>query len=78
MHEKVKLNPGEPLKRESSRIKGTLGQTDIDTYSVINDQLEEVVGSVVHTDITAINGFKRTQTLVQKDASGNIIVDTQW
>ena len=77
MHEKVKLNPGETLKRESSRTKGTLAQTDIDTYSVINDQ-GEVVVSVVHADTTAINGFKRTQKLVQKDASGNIIVDTQW
>lgn len=77
MHEKVKLYPGETLKRESSSTKGTLGQTDIDTYSVINDQ-GEVIGSVVHTNTTAINGFKQTQTLVQKDTSGKVIVNIQW
>lgn len=77
MREKVKLNSGETLKHESSRMKGTLGQTDIDTYSILSDQ-GEIVGSVVHADTTAINGFKHTQTLLQKDAEGNVVLDLRW
>jgi 1,4-alpha-glucan branching enzyme len=54
-----------------------MAETDIDTYLVVNKS-GEIVGSVVHEDHTAIRGFNRTQTLIQKDAKGNIIVDEQW
>lgn len=77
MENKVKLNPGETLRRESSRTKGTHAQTDIDTYSIINEH-GEVVGSVVHTDTTAIKGFKQTQTLVQKNAAGEVVLELKW
>ena len=77
MRDRVRLNPGEELKLEGSRTKGPLGGTEIDTYSVIN-KAGEVVGSVVHSDHTAIKGFKRTQTLVQKDAEGSVLVDKRW
>lgn len=77
MKSKIKLNPGETLKRESSRSKGSMAQTDIDTYFIVNE-VGEVVGTVVHEDHTSINGFKRTQSVTQKDKDGNIIVQESW
>ena len=52
MRTKIKLNPGEKLRLENSRSKGTLAETDIGQYSIIN-QAGDVVGSVEHTDHTA-------------------------
>lgn len=77
MRTKIKLNEGEELNLEFSRSKGSMAETDIDNYSVIN-QTGEIVGSVEHTDHTSLNGFKRTQHVIQKDKSGNIIVELSW
>lgn len=77
MHSKIKLNSGEELKRESHRSKGSMAQTDIYTYSVINSE-GEVVGEVIHEDHTSLNGFKRTQHVTQKDKNGKIIVQESW
>lgn len=77
MESKLKLNEGETLKRINHRSKGPLAEMDIYTYEIIN-QAGEVVGSVTHTDHTAIKGFKRTQTVEQKDSVGNVIVDEAW
>lgn len=77
MEEKLKLNFGESLKQESYRSKGTMAQTEIWTYSIL-DENGNKVGSVVHTDHTALNGFKRTQSVEQRDMNGTIIVDITW
>ncbi len=77
MIEKLTFGKGEALKLESSRSKGTMGQTDIDTYSIVNEE-GQIVGKVIHTDHTALNGLKRTQTVVQEDLNGNIIVNVRW
>jgi hypothetical protein len=77
MRTKIKLNPGEELKRESSRSKGTMGQTDIVTYSVINSE-GDVVGKIIYEDHTALNGFRRTQHVTQTDQSGKTIVQESW
>ena len=77
MESKIKLNSGEELRREKSRSKGSMAQTDIDTYSIINSA-GEIVGSVVHEDHTSLNGFKRTQHVTQKDKDGKIIVQESW
>lgn len=77
MEDRLKLNIGETLKQESFRSKGTMGQTDIWTYAIL-DANGNKVGSVVHTDHTALNGFKRTQSIEQRDVSGKIIVDVSW
>ena len=37
MESKLKLNQGERLKLEKSKIKGSMGQTDIEHYSIINE-----------------------------------------
>ena len=77
MRTKIKLNSGEELKCESSRSKGTMGQTDIVTYSVINSE-GDVVGKVIYEDHTSLNGFKRTQHVTQTDESGKTIVQESW
>ncbi|MDT0581703.1 hypothetical protein [Brumicola blandensis] len=74
---KLKLEQGEELKHERSRTKGTMAQTDIECYSVINSK-GEVVGSVVYEDHTSLNGFKRTQHVTQKSSDGKIIVQESW
>lgn len=77
MEDKLKLNSGETLKRKGHRSKGSLAEMDIYTYDILN-QAGEVVGIVTHTDHTAIKGFRRTQTVEQKDNNGNVIVDVAW
>jgi hypothetical protein len=77
MRTKIKLNLGEELKHESHRSKGSMAQTDITTYSVINEQ-GEIVGSVVHEDHTSLNGFSRTQHVTQKDKNGKTIIQESW
>ncbi|MBF6651035.1 hypothetical protein [Methylobacter sp. BlB1] len=77
MKEKLKLNSGETLKQESHRSKGTMAETDIWTYSIL-DSNGNKVGSVVHTDHTSIKGFNRTQSVEQRDSDGKVIVDVSW
>ena len=77
METKLKLNSGESLKRISSRTKGSMGETDIVEYQVVS-QSGDVVGTVTYTDHTALRGFKRTQTVEQKDSQGKIIVSEAW
>ena len=74
---KIKLNHGEKLERESHRSKGTLAQTDIWTYSILDVEGKKV-GSVIHTDHTSIKGFQRTQSVEQRDSAGKIIVNVTW
>jgi hypothetical protein len=77
MEDRLKLAPGQSLKLEGRREKGTMGQTEIYTYAVINSAGENV-GSVVYTDHTALRGLGRTQSVVQKDTSGQVLVDVSW
>lgn len=77
MESKLKLKEGESLRQTSHRSKGPLAETDIYTYSIINEN-GEVVGSVSHTDHTSIKGFRRTQTVEQIDQSGKVVVSESW
>lgn len=77
MKSKLQLNQGDTLKLINHHSKGYLAETDIFTYSIIN-QSDEEVGTVEHTDHTSINGFKRTQALIQKNKSGEVIIDKCW
>ncbi|GIZ10998.1 hypothetical protein [Pseudomonas sp. NCCP-436] len=77
MKSRLKLKDGEELKRISSRTKGFMEETDIIEYHIVNSA-GEVVGTVTHTDHTAVRGFKRTQTVEQKDLAGNTIVSDSW
>lgn len=77
MEDRLKLARGHSLKLEGRREKGTMGQTEIYTYAVVNAGGEKI-GSVVYTDHTALRGSGRTQSVLQKDASGQVLVDESW
>ena len=77
METKICLNPGETLKPTGHLSKGPLAETDIYTYAIINEDGIEI-GSIEHTDHTSINGLKRSQHVVQKDSTGNVIVEARW
>lgn len=77
MEEKLKLNQGETLKLIKSGSEGFMAETDVNEYSILNTA-GEIVGSVVYTDHTAVRGFRRTQTVVQKDMHGKVIVNERW
>ena len=77
MRDKLKLDEGDTLKRESHRRTGTMAEFDVYTYSILNSD-GEIVGSVRHTDHTSISGFRRTQTVKQKDTSGKLVVGESW
>lgn len=77
MESKIKLAPGDTLQKESHRSKGSMSETDIWTYAIV-DSNGNKVGSVVHTDHTSINGLHRTQSVEQRDSLGKIVVDVSW
>ena len=77
MESRLKLNEGDTLKKTDHRMKGPMQETDIWSYDILNKN-GETVGTVIHTDHTAIKGFGRTQTVEQRDISGKIIVDISW
>ncbi|UBU50192.1 hypothetical protein LCW13_08095 [Cobetia amphilecti] len=77
MKDKIKLNPGETLKLESQRSKGTMAETDISKYAIL-DSSGEKVGSILYKDHTSIKGFNRTQSIEQRDSHGNIVVEVTW
>lgn len=81
MNEEVKkrmfLRDGEMVKPKGSRTKGSLAETDIYSYELV-DANGRVTGTAEYTYHTAIKGFKVTQTLVQKDSTGKVLVDERW
>ena len=77
MESKLNLNEGDTLKQTNHRMKGSLQEIDIWSYDILNKN-GETVGTVVHTDHTAIKGFGRTQSVEQKDISGKVIVYLPW
>lgn len=77
MKEKLKLAAGEKLKHVNSRSQGFMGETDVTSYLIL-DASDNIVGSVEHTEHTAVKGFRVTHSVVQKDSNGNIVVQTSW
>lgn len=59
MNDKIKLNSGERLELVGHNSRGTLSEMDVFEYAVV-DAGGDKVGTVVHTDHTAIKGFRRT------------------
>lgn len=77
MQEKLKLAKGETVAFVSSRSRGFASETDVSEYNVL-DADGEVIGTVVFTEHTAVRGFRVTNTVVQKDAQGNVLVSETW
>lgn len=77
MESKLKLDQGDKLMRTNHTTKGSWQETDIYSYDILNKN-GATVGTVVHTEHTAIKGFRKTQSVKQKDMSGRVIVDLSW
>lgn len=77
LKDKIQLNEGETLKPDGHRTKGPQAETDIYTYIVLNSNGDHI-GTVIHTDHTALRGFRRTQTVERRDSSGKLIADARW
>jgi hypothetical protein len=71
---RLKLKDGETLKRTGSRTKGPLQETDITSYVILDAQGKEI-GTVEHTEHTAIKGFKQSERIVRRDMAGTIVTD---
>ncbi len=71
------LPDGQTLKHVSSREKGFMGETDVDTYDVV-DVAGAVVGRVVYEKHIAVKGFKVAESVEQRDATGKVIVEASW
>lgn len=77
MRDKLKLAEDDTLKYKSSRTKGFAGQTDITEYDIL-DAAGNLVGSVEFTEDVAVRGLRHTNTVVQRDAQGKVVVSTSW
>jgi len=77
LKDKLKLNLGEQLIQVSHKMKGSLGETDIYKYEII-DSTGSIIGYVDHTDHTSIRGFNRTRSTTQYDANNKIVLDIHW
>ena len=75
---KLVLKEGESIHLESSRDAGFLGEKEISVYEV-KDAAGVVTGSIQYTEHTNVKSpYKRTFHLVQRDKTGQAIVDTRW
>lgn len=77
LESKLKLNSGDKLIEVSHKVKGSLGETDIYKYEIVNS-IGSVVGYVDHSDHTAIRGFKRTRSTTQFDLNHKVVLDIHW
>ena len=77
LESKLVLQAGETLKLISSSCKGFMQETDLMTYDVI-DASGQKVGTVEVEDHTAVRGFRRTVSFVQRAINGKVLVDDTW
>jgi len=75
--DKVKTAPGERLVPLKSGTAGFMAETDMAEYEIIAADGTRS-GSVTVRDHTAVNGSKRTITVVQRDASGKVVGHESW
>lgn len=75
--EHLVLNAGETLRFDSSRETGFMGETDINSYSII-DAAGSIVGRVEHTEHMNVKGFKVTHSVIQTDLNGNTVHSKNW
>lgn len=76
MKDKLKLNEGESLNFVRA-TKGPIAGEDLNEYSIV-DAKGNIVGNVVHRDHSYSCGDRRTQSVCQTDAEGNVLVNRGW
>lgn len=77
LESKLLLQAGETLKLISSSCKGFMQETDLMTYDVINASGDKV-GTVEVEDHTAVKGFRRTVSFIQRGIDGKVLIDDAW
>jgi len=70
---KLVLGEGDALVHKAARSAGFMGETDINTYSIMQAD-GNVSGAVRVEHHTAVRGFKRTITVVQTNVDGKEVV----
>jgi hypothetical protein len=75
--DKLILNPGDHLRYVGESTRGSLQETDVRSYEIL-DGLGQLCGTVTLEDHTALNGFKGTMTVCQKDAGGKTVASSSW
>lgn len=59
------------------REVGFMGDTDVTDFEIL-DAGATLQGRVELSEHIAVNGFRRTNTVIQKDAQGNTVVAESW
>ncbi|MCW8837880.1 MAG: hypothetical protein OQJ77_04840 [Thiovulaceae bacterium] len=77
MLKKIKLNLGEELKHDKSKSKKNMAKTEIYYYSIKNE-LDEVVGKIIHEVHTFLEDSRKIQFVIQKDKDGKTVVQESW
>lgn len=74
LESKPTLQAGELIKSSS---KGFMQETDLMIYDVI-DASGKKTGTVEVEDHTAVKGFRRTVSFIQRGVDGKVLVDDSW
>lgn len=76
--DRLKLRPGETLRRSGGIKSGNLDQHEVEMYDVI-DAHGHTVGTVVYTENFCIRPrFRSSHSLVQVDTEGKVVIDLRW
>ncbi|MAD89432.1 MAG: hypothetical protein ABNH03_14575 [Alteromonas sp.] len=75
--QKLSLNQGETVKLTGHKMKGSLQETDLYSYDIL-DSNGQKAGTVEYTHHTAIKSFRVTQSVTQKTLDGVTVVNDTW
>lgn len=76
--DKAKLNPGETLKRLSTRASGTMGQREVEYFEVVGFDGAMVGEMIFEKDTSIKKPFKTTYMLIRKSLDGSIEMKVVW
>lgn len=76
--DRLKLRPGETLRRSGYTKSGNLDQHEVEMHDVV-DAHGHTVGTVVYTEDFCIRPpFRSSHSVVQKDTEGKVVVEVRW
>lgn len=76
--DRLKLRPGETLRKSGGIKSGNLDQHEVEMHDVV-DAHGQTVGTVVYTENFSIRPpFRSNHSLVQKDIAGQVVVQVRW
>ena len=76
--DRLKLQPGEVLRKSGGTKSGNLDQRETETYDVV-DALGCTVGTVVYSEHFSIRPpFRSSHSLLQTDTEGTVVFELRW